>query len=296
MADPHPPRHEPGEVDGFGNGKLILVGEHAVVHGHPALAFAVSLGTRVTLRARPGPREIAAPWHDELLERALDVALDDLPARVRIETTLPIGRGMGSSAALSVALVRAAAAARGLPEPAAPDLFTRALELERVFHANPSGLDVAVSVYGGVLRYRRTDPITLEPLAAPTWQVVVIDSGFAGSTKALVAGVTSRRPAIDPLLDRIGALVDEAQRALHDPAALGPLLNENQALLKQIGVSTPTLDEICALALSAGALGAKLSGAGGGGVVLALVDDPEPVEAAARAAGLQAWRCAPAAR
>lgn len=284
---------------GFGSGKLILVGEHAVVHGHPAIAFAVELGTTAMIRLRPGPgaghREVASDWRDPLLDAALDVVLEGHDAWVHIDTTLPIGRGMGSSAALSVALVRAFRPAAGRPSLHGEALFDAALQLERAFHATPSGLDVAVSVFGGALRYRRVDGrLDLVPLARPPWQVVVIDSGSAGSTRDLVAGVTSRRPGIDPELARIGELVDAAGAVLDDAHALGPLLNENHKLLGAIGVSTPVLDDICALARRAGALGAKLSGAGGGGVVLALVDDPAPVLAAADAAGLRAWSCRPA--
>jgi mevalonate kinase len=108
-----------------------------------------------------------------------------------------------------------------------------------------------------------------------------------------VAGVASRRPGIDPVLERIGALVVEARRVLDDPRALGPLLTENHRLLRQIGVSTPTLDDLVALALDHGALGAKLAGAGGGGVVLALTEDPAPILAAASDRGIHAFGCTP---
>jgi mevalonate kinase len=277
-------------ISARGLGKLILVGEHAVVHGQPALAFAVSLGTTVTVERRPGPLVLRSAIHDALVDRAVRDALGDDGVEVTITTDLPIGRGMGSSAALSVALIRARHADHAIPD---AQLFHEALELERVFHANPSGLDVAVSVYGGALRYRRTVPATFEPLPCPSWQVVVLDTGKAGSTRDLVAGVTARRPAIDPLLERIGRLVDQATSVLDDAEALGPLLDENHALLGAIGVSTPELDALCALARNAGALGAKLSGAGGGGVAIALVHDPAPVLAAAHAAGVTAWACRP---
>jgi mevalonate kinase len=298
-----------GVATGLGHGKLILVGEHAVVHGQPAIAFAVDLGTQVDVRPLPGARGdglregpddassnlIRSELVDAMVERAIAASVGPSGWQVDIRSTLPLGRGMGSSAALSVALVRAGRAARGEAPLQGEALFQAALALERIFHANPSGLDVAVSVYGGALRYRRTEPITLQPLPAPAWQVVVLDTGRSGSTKELVAGVTSRRPGIDPLLTRIGEVVDAATEVLADARALGPLLDENQRLLEGIGVSTPEIEALCRLARGAGALGAKLSGAGGGGVVIALVEDPTPVLRAAAAAGVRAWPCRPPA-
>ncbi|MCB9687129.1 MAG: mevalonate kinase [Alphaproteobacteria bacterium] len=278
---------------GRGHGKLVLCGEHAVVHGYPAIAFAVDRGTSVTLTERPGPTELASPHTDD---RVLDALRAVLPAEgyaVGVDTDLPVGRGMGSSAALAVAVVRARAALAG--EELDPDeVYERAMPLERVFHGNPSGIDVAVSARGGCLWFQRTPTGPARtPLAPGPWRVVVLDSGEAGNTAELVAGVASRRPGIDPVLARIGALVEQAPAHFGDPAALGALLDENHALLREIGVSNDRLDGLVALAKGAGAYGAKLAGAGGGGVVLALVPDPEPVLAAAERAGVVALECRP---
>ena len=280
-------------LHGWGSGKLILVGEHAVVHGHPAIAFAVDRGTHVTLTPRvDGRRVVLGEVSDPLLDDALAAVLPPGGWDVDVRSTLPIGRGMGSSASLGVAIARAVLGAQGAPDA----VFAHAMRLETVFHANPSGLDVAVSVQGGVLRYQRTPAPTFAPLACPSWSVVVLDSGSKGSTRAMVQGVASRRPGIDADLQAIGALAEAAAGALHDPATLGPLLDENHARLVAIGVSTPRLDALCALARRAGALGAKLSGAGGGGVVLALSDDPSRILAAAAAEGVPAFVTTPAAR
>lgn len=279
-----------GHGHAFGRGKLILVGEHAVVYGHPAIAFAVDRGVHVTVTPLDGPTRIE-PADARLAEAARVV----LPARgfhVALRSDLPIGRGMGSSAAIAVGLVRAAAQALGERLTAAAE-WERAFAIEQVFHGTPSGIDQTVSARGGALRYRKGPPAEIEELPCPTWRVVVLDSGSCGETRALVDGVRARRPAIDPALDAIGALVPRAQAALHDPAALGPLLTENHRLLREIGVSTPALDDLVALALRAGARGAKLAGAGGGGVVIALADDPAPVLAAAEAAGVPAFVTGP---
>lgn len=275
---------------GRASGKLILVGEHAVVHGEPALAFAVDRGTTVHLASVDGPTTVDLPSVDPRLQAAVEHVVGPTGWRVSLSSDLPVGRGMGSSASLAVALVRAHDDATG----AHTDAYARALEVERLFHGTPSGVDVAVAVAGGVLRFQRTDPPTRQSLPAPSWQAVVLDSGSAGDTGALVAAVGARRPGIDPQLRRIGELVEAAQQALDDPQALGPLLDENQALLEAIGVSTPRLEALVGLARRHGALGAKLSGAGGGGVVLALVDDPAPLLAAAAAEGVDAWVVRPA--
>lgn len=277
---------------GRGSGKLILCGEHAVVYGHPAIAFAVDRGTTVDVVARPGPTTLDADGNDGRLLAALHTVVPGNGWGVRVRTDLPIGRGMGSSAALAVALVRALADARS-ESPTDDAVEEAAMPLERAFHGNPSGLDVALSARGGIARYRRGPPKRLDPLPVPGWSVVVLDSGEAGNTADLVAGVAARRPGVDRALDRIGALVSEAEGVLQDPAALGPLLDENHALLREIGVCTPQLDALVELARRAGARGAKLSGAGGGGVVLALVDDAAPVLAECAKQGISAWECRP---
>ena len=278
-------------MTGFGRGKLILCGEHAVVYGHPALAAAIDLGVRVDLTPHDGPTH--APGADTRLTAALRVALPERGWRVSITSDLPVGRGMGSSAALSVALVRAAAAIEG-HRPTAAEVYDRAFAIERVFHGNPSGLDHAVSDRGGLIRYRRGPPAELSSLPPPSWSFVVLDSGTAGDTKALVAGVASRRPAIDEDLDAIGALVADAEAALHDVERLGPILDRNHALLAAIGVSTPKLDALAAALREAGAAGAKLAGAGGGGVVLGITDDPDGVRGRLAQRGIVALTCRPA--
>jgi len=279
----------PGLGEGFG--KLILVGEHAVVHGQPAIAFAVDLRTRVRLRRVDGDT-VQIPGDDPRLHRALAAALPG-GLSVELDSEVPIGRGMGSSAALAVAAVRALAdlEARSLDN---DELHARAMLIEQVFHGNPSGLDVAISSRGGVLAYRRGPPPTLEELEPPTWSAVVLDSGSSGDTADQVAGVAARRPGVDPTLEAIGELVVQARSVLHDAHALGPLLTRNHALLRTLGVSTPELDDLVALALEAGACGAKLSGAGGGGVVLALCAQPGRVVEAAERRGVSALVVRPA--
>jgi mevalonate kinase len=278
---------------GRGHGKLILCGEHAVVYGYPAIALAVDRGMWVQLTPTEGftGRVDGGPC-DDRLQAVFDAILPPEGVGVSIESDLPIGRGMGSSAALAVALIRARADLLDQTlDPTA--IFDEAFAVERVFHGNPSGLDHAVSSRGGALLYRRGPPARFEPLPCPPWSLVVLDSEEVGNTAELVAGVATRRPAIDPTLERIGQLVLEAVQVLDDPERLGPLLTENHALLRAIGVSNDRLDALVELALACGAHGAKLAGAGGGGVVLALITDPQPLLRAAAERGIPAFLCQP---
>lgn len=274
---------------GRGRGKVILCGEHAVVYGHPALAAAVTLGTEVRLRAETGPTRVLEARADPRLEAALSVLLPAEGLGVEIDSTLPVGRGMGSSAALCVALARAELARQGR-RPSPGEVADLALAGDRAFHGNPSGVDTTVSAMGGVLRFQRG----AEPRALPGprgWRLVVLDSGVAGHTGALVAQVAAARPGVDPHLARLGALSDLAAANLDDLGVIGEIFNEAHARLRAVGVSTPALDHLADFARTHGAVGAKLSGAGGGGVVIAAVADSGDLLRAASEAGLTAFAC-----
>ncbi len=279
-------------ASGRAAGKVILVGEHAVVYGHPAIAAAVPMYTRVVLCEGPGPtRAIRAPVRDGRLLEALARVLPPHGVDVEIRTDLPVGRGMGSSASLAVALVRAAADLEGATLP--PETaFARALEVERIFHGNPSGIDVAVVLREGALLYRRGPPPEARRLPLPVpLPFVVLDTREAGDTGALVAAVAARRPAVDPVLERIGGLAERVLPVLGDLPALGALLDEAHGLLRDLGVSTPGIEALASFARAHGALGAKPSGAGGGGVVVALTrpGEEETLRKAAGWAGISAF-------
>lgn len=275
---------------GSGCGKLILLGEHAVVYGHPAIAVGLSKQTEVILDPRPGPTRIMeANIQDARLDELISKALPAEGLAVRIRSELPTGRGMGSSAALCVALIRAREALHG-NEPTLEEIHAAGFELESVFHGTPSGIDHAVAAHGGALFYRKgEDP---EILDMPPIQAVVLDSGRSGNTAKMVAAVAARRPSIDFALSQLGEFAGIAREHLADTTLLGELMIEAHALLKTIGVSTQTLDELVALSMANGATGAKLSGAGGGGVVVALCpENPDALLQAALHRGIQAFTC-----
>lgn len=280
---------------GFGFGKLILCGEHAVVYGEPAIAFAVRRGTRATLTAHNGPTCITeGDVHPDLLAAVCDVC-GPHGWRVTLHTELPIGRGMGSSAALAAALARAHASATNRCV-ANDDVYRAALPVERRFHGNPSGIDLACAVNGGGRWFVRGDPPRVEPLHMPKHTFVVMDTGVAGDTSVQVEKVSSAHPQNAHLLRAIGDTVRSCRDVLADADALGALLTENHKLLVQLGVSTPALDTLVEHALHHGAKGAKLAGAGGGGVAIALCEgqeEGEQVLAAMRTLGARSWLCEP---
>lgn len=285
-----------GTVQAFAPGKLILLGEHAVVYGHPAVAIAVDRGTTVHLSHLDGASrvlsaDIPGAEGDPRLAAAIHSQLPSSGVGVRLRSTLPVGRGMGSSGALAIALVRAAAAWQGRVA-TLDECLRRGFEVERIFHGTPSGLDHSVSARGGALSYRRgPDGPELSPLSIAPLPLVVLDTGLAGDTSALVAAVRARRPAVDPALSAIGELVTTLLPALKagDLPTLGQGFTENQRLLRLIGVSTPEIEALVDLALDHGAFGAKLAGAGGGGVVIALHPHPQALLQAARGRGVPAF-------
>lgn len=270
----------PGTWVGTAPGKVIVVGEHAVVHGHRAVAAAINLHTRVALRERPGRSEVedTSIW-DARLPAALATVVPAEGLGVSIESELPVGCGLGSSAALAVAAVRAVAAREGRVASVA-ECVERGFGVERVFHGNPSGLDHTVSALGGPVIYRRGEKPSALRLAHPL-RLVIGNTGTPGNTAEMVAAVAERNPEAELL--RLGALAEMVAARLARGHDIGPFLHEAHWLLRRIGVSTRALDDLCRAMEAAGARGAKLAGAGGGGVAIALVD-PEREDAVRRAA------------
>jgi mevalonate kinase len=200
---------------------------------------------------------------------------------------VPSGAGMGSSAALGVAVLRALDEVRGITRPD-DEIYERSLDWERVFHGNPSGVDNAMATHGGMALFTRGSPLTR---VVPRHKVslVVAYSGSSSSTKLMVDSV-ARQLAKEPVrmnkaFDAIAAIVANGRLALEtgDFAGLGQLLTLNHKLLSGMMLSTDVLEEMIAAALAAGALGAKVTGAGGGGCMVALVDSPETQQAVSAA-------------
>lgn len=265
--------------DAFACGKLILSGEHSVVYGHPAIALPVSRGVHVTLERYDGPTTM--PDAEAKTMRALLSILPPEGLQVSMTSTLPIGRGMGSSAAFAVACLRALATMCH-EELSFESTFARAFAMERVFHGNPSGVDHAVSASQRTIYFKKEhEGHEIKPLTTPSLHLVVMDTGSAGDTGRMVAKVRAKMSKNLSIINEIGSTTETISTLLNTQGfsleTLGQLVLHNHDLLDKIGVSTPALNQLVHMAMSAGAYGAKLAGSGGGGVAFALVSDPKPV-------------------
>jgi hydroxymethylglutaryl-CoA reductase len=269
------------------SGKVILLGEHVVVHGHPAIVAGLGRGLSVTIAPGDGP-----PSHDVKLGQAITLAARLVGVApdgftVAIDGDLPIGMGLGSSAALAVALLRALAAAGGIPL-GTPEVAAAAHEIERLFHGTPSGVDSTAAAHGGVLWFEAGPPPRHQRLTLPrALPLLVVLSRTTHTTAQTVGSLRERAAAApevyQPVFTAIADLVRSARAALErdDRGRLGALMTMNHRLLQACGVSTPELDALVDSCLAAGALGAKLTGAGGGGAVIALPPDDGAALAAA---------------
>ncbi|MBM3130494.1 MAG: mevalonate kinase [Chloroflexi bacterium] len=275
-------------------GKIILFGEHAVVYARPAIAVPVfhvraqatiepRADARVVIVARDLAREYAlddAPADDPLaaIIRATCARLNVAPQNfcIAIHSTIPLASGLGSGAAVSVAIVRALAKFFGVTL-SEVEVSALAYETEKLHHGTPSGIDNTVIAFEQPVYFVRGQPIETFRVARP-FTLAIADTGVAAPTKIAVGDVRraweADRARCESLFDQIGALARDARAALERGAvdALGDLMNANQVLLRAIGVSSPEIETLVGAALRAGARGAKLSGAGRGGNVIALAD------------------------
>jgi mevalonate kinase len=288
---------------GRAGGKVILLGEHAVVYGRPALAAALRPGVEVEVVRGRGPlvetdrRELAGDARPGQLvgDAASCLGLDPREWVARIHAELPAGRGLGSSAALVIAVLRALADAAGTTL-STDDERALGRRLEAIFHGTPSGIDptAAAEPAGRCFRFVRGEPPTVTPLRPRTPLPLVIAFGARPrSTGAAVGGLRERweadRASYERLFDGVAAAVEAGARAAEagDVAALGRAFDENQALLEELGVSAPEVETLIDVARRGGALGAKLTGGGAGGAVIALTRDPERLGAILRETGAE---------
>jgi len=278
---------------GSAPGKIILFGEHAVVYGRPAIAVPVMQveATAVVEDAPPGHgceliapdvqrkfRLANAPTDDPLAynvrETLRHLGVSEPDVTITIHSTIPVASGLGSGAAVSTAITRALAAHLGHP---LDDDSVSALvfEVERLYHGTPSGIDNIVIARGQPLFFVR-DRLIETFLVKEPLHLLIADTGVPSPTKTAVgdvrAGWEAQRDYYDSLFRQIGQITVMARGAIAagELHALGALMDGNQWLLYQVGVSSPENEGLVRAARQAGALGAKLSGAGRGGNVIAL--------------------------
>jgi mevalonate kinase len=300
-------------IVGSGRGKLILFGEHSVVYGQPAIVASLSRGANawVSLDSSQSIKivdgmsgetfaEVAPDPEGDGLQRAFHVMLEvfevHAPARVVANMNIPIGAGLGSSAALAAAVARALA--EFVSSPTDRERIERAVSLsENVFHGKASGIDQAAALGGGVFLYQtRGEGKAIQQLQVKPVRVAVCLADKPASTAdevGRVADLHERHPKRTSQIDDvIGNISRDAAKALIDGdwETVGELMNFNQGLLYALGCSTGPIEEACFVARDAGALGAKLTGAGGGGCVFALApDNADAIVEAWRAGGWTAF-------
>lgn len=279
--------------------KIILFGEHAVVYGHPAVAIplqdvrasaAISIESSIsnpvieakdlkivtTLNAVSYPDSISHIMKAIELVKEKVVKLPTAGWRLTVWSKIPIGRGLGSSAATSIAVLRSLIKAMNkilLPQ----ELIKYSFELEKIHHKTPSGIDnTVISLEKPILFRKDKEPSTIK---AANIFFVVGDTGISKKTADIVSQVADARNKnmehYNHIFNQMGQIAQEGARALKDGDVkkLGKLMDENQLLLKRIDVSSPVLDELIFAAKTRGAFGAKLCGAGRGGCMVAVVKD-----------------------
>jgi mevalonate kinase len=291
-------------VKGSGHGKLLLFGEHAAVYGYPALGIA--LPETVELEIEHGPEwslaNVPRRYHTILqpvLER-LDAhlherygadAAEHARGAVWFHQIVPTGIGFGSSAALCVALARGAlgtvpAVQRHSVRDRDMEVWALANELERLFHGSPSGIDTGLATLGGAQSFTFDKPglPQASPLPLPPGVIVAAATPRDSDTKTLVGAlkerVQRREKRVIGELAKLGEIAREADALIRssDEAAnlahLGALAGRAHRLLADLGLSTPITERCLATATDKGALGGKISGAGGGGAFFAVFEDP----------------------
>ena len=284
-------------VKASASAKTILFGEHAVVYNEPAIAIPLSQ-TRTYAELTPNRnkfRVISSKTHlnktyeelnpDSGLRVLLDKIIDTLHLSklpddtLIIKSSIPIASGLGSGAALSIAVIRAFAERFG--QDMSPETVNSlAYEAEKVYHGTPSGIDNTTIAYEKPIIFSKTTGFETLKADIGKFHLLVIDSGIRSRTIDVVSDVRANFSHNEPFIREIGELVRSSAEVLEqgDETELGRLMNENQRLLQKIDVSCPEMDELIAFGLSHGAPGGKITGAGRGGNFLMLAKDAGQAE------------------
>lgn len=311
-----PAEKEPDDHTSFGYGKIIIAGEHSVVHGTHAVASPITL----KMKARAWPRtedqdvHVMIPrWgveqklefgadHKYSIYHSLEMILDSLNLRnkglnLEIFPEVPRAMGMGGSAALAVAIIRALnnQFKLGLTDKEVQEL---SLKSEHIVHGGASGIDNTVSTYGNLIMFQKGDPPIMETITLEKSIPIVIGlSGVESMTAKMVARVRESQNKYPEWHQKIFEQMDELALASreaienYDLERLGMIMNLNHGYLNVLRVSSPEVEELVEISRNNGALGAKLTGGGGGGAMIALCDSQksqERVKEAIRKSGYDA--------
>ena len=270
-----------------------------MVLGAPAVAMAINLYSQVQVTSKngsgveinadiplrflagkpgktvvPDPRELLRPLQLAAEATLRHVGSSNRGIHVSVECEIPVAAGLGSSASTTVAIIAAVARSKGI-ELSRKEIFKLAFIPENFLHGKPSGVDQATCIYGGTIRFNRPSNVKrLQLKREPA--MLVCDTGIHHATRVLVGGVVEKsqieKKDFQNYLAKVREISNGVAKALKegDDEDLGTLMYQNHELLRKIGVSHPKLDRLVDVARDAGALGAKLTGAGGGGCIVVL--------------------------
>ncbi len=266
---------------GKAHSKIILMGEHSVVYGHPAIALPLK-NIEVTCRITAGDETLKFDMTDPLVT-AIFAALEylgqeDAQLTYLVDSQVPQRRGMGSSAAVAIAAIRAIF--DYFDQDLTADLLENLVnQAEMIAHSNPSGLDAKTCLSDRPIKFIRNLGFASLTMNLDAY-LVIADTGIHGHTSEAVDKVRKSGQTALPLLKNLGDLALEAEKAIEqaDLQALGNAMSQAHGLLARLGVSCPEADHLVQVARSAGALGAKMSGGGLGGCIIALVKTSEEAE------------------
>jgi len=285
-------------ASGKAHGKIILIGEHAVVHNQPAIAIPfTSAKVEVIITRAMGESTMESLYHTGKIADAphtLNNLIETLEAvcqyfavstdniQITINSDIPAERGMGSSAAVATALVRALFKYFNTELP--DHLLHRFVSIsEKIAHGNPSGLDAQVVSSNESIYFKRDQDAELFDLDLPGY-LVIADTGQRGETGLAVTDVAhlvkDTQTEGKKLIADLGRLTNKARKYIKekDITDLGNILNKAQNKLKKLTVSNDTLDSLTQIANDNGALGAKLTGGGRGGCMIALIEKADQAQ------------------
>jgi mevalonate kinase len=285
------------EIVKSSNSKIILIGEHSVVYGEPAIALPIR-NIKTTVKIQPSKTDI------QIKSRYFNGSLNDIHSNllgiknlikqtlseidhasakllITINSEVPSERGMGSSASTAVALVRALYAY--FDRPLTRTTLLKAVDIsEKIIHGKPSGLDSATASASHPIWFKKDGTIKPLPINVDAY-LVISDSGIKGKTSEAVEIVKNKlRFESDSrlLIEKLGKLTNQTADVLrqNDVTTLGTILTEAQVNLRQLGVSHPAVEKLIKIANDSGALGSKLTGGGLGGCVISLAPDLQTAE------------------
>lgn len=287
---------------GTATGKIILMGEHAVVYGEPAIAFPFHAAA-VTTTVEPaehmwldcayfsGPlSESPKQLHNikESIVETLAFLTKNDSLSFTITSTIPPERGMGSSAAVAVSVIRSIFDYYDYPA-TANELAVLVNKAEKIAHGNPSGIDAAATSGQQPLFFVKGHDLQPFPMDLNHAWLIVADTGIKGQTREAVKDVAhlfeTDKPTVSKKIVALGQLVRNSKQAIltNDAQRLGDTMDQAQQLLAELTVSHPMIEQLVNAAKAAGALGAKLTGGGRGGCVIALANSQHSAEKIATA-------------